>query len=305
MRTVRELQIEAGQWNEYHNGKPINAGCKVDCKTAEYGYPSMTLQEVATAYHDKGQPGFRAEFDGARNLLQVMLPKFPSIFPSSEVKFEQTNYVEQSYEVGFMTESDVARLLGYSPKDLKMGKGASLKLEDGSGRIQGWFCSLAGMSPEAAGSIRKIKVGSVISVKRDDVLMSKDTQLRTGQADEVMQMALQQSMESRYSAEKCIGRSHLTSFASLREKAERLKEAWCMKEREREKLRTSFISRFRFTMIHPAWSWSSIPSIQNRPAVSSNLIQLKPTFMVWKASLYFLVLINQFIILYYCVTVII
>ena len=76
-------------------------------------------------------------------------------------------------------------------------------------------------------------------------------------------------------------------------------------EREREKLRTSFISRFRFTMIHPAWSWSSIPSIQNRPAVSSNLIQLKPTFMVWKASLYFLVLINQFIILYYCVTVII
>ena len=175
MRTVRELQIEAGQWNEYHNGKPINAGCKVDCKTAEYGYPSMTLQEVATAYHDKGQPGFRAEFDGARNLLQVMLPKFPSIFPSSEVKFEQTNYVEQSYEVGFMTESDVARLLGYSPKDLKMGKGASLKLEDGSGRIQGWFCSLAGMSPEAAGSIRKIKVGSVISVKRDDVLMSKDT----------------------------------------------------------------------------------------------------------------------------------
>ena len=72
-------------------------------------------------------------------------------------------------------------------------------------------------------------------MKRDDVLMSKDTQLRTGQADEVMQMALQQSMESRYSAEKCIGRSHLASFASLREKAERLKEAWCMKERERER----------------------------------------------------------------------
>lgn len=195
--------------------------------TCRLGWPSCNVVDLAARYHERSEDGkrFKVEFDSAAALMSKLLPSLPQLLPVSDVSCAQCHYVDTYFEMAFATEADLVRHVGFGAKALKL-KPSSLQLEDGSGRIQGHYLSLAGMPPDMKDSLRRVRVGCKGTVVQNDRMMTERTQVRPGQAADVMSLLLAKNVAARNPPEKSASRSHLVTFETLMGKAECLRQVW-------------------------------------------------------------------------------
>ena len=220
---------QAGSWGEYDGKRaPVGRGCLKHVYTCMFGYPDMTMEEASQKYHERSEAGkeFKKDLDNSAVLMERLIPRLPPLMPASEVAFGRLFSVESYYECAFVTEAELVQLFGLSSRALKMPKPSNLQLEDGSGSLAGWHIGLHGIPPEIACALRKVRVSSALNLHHADFLMTKDVQIRANQAATTLQVALRQNVEKRASAERCVGRLHLTSYQTLSSKASDIKEAW-------------------------------------------------------------------------------
>lgn len=192
----------------------------------KFGYPSQTMEACAAQYHDRSDGGkFKMEFDMAAKIMSRLLnsDSFPALLPASDVGFSQVNYVESFYEVCFATEADMVRLFGYGGKALKM-KPVSMRLEDGSGRVSGYYLSMVNMDQTMKDSLRRVRIGCKMAVEQHDNVMTPATQVRHGQAEEVMAICTEKHLQTRNPAERCAGRAHMVTLEGVLKKVHELKE---------------------------------------------------------------------------------
>lgn len=221
--------LQAGAWAEYDSRRAaVGKACLKHMYTCMFGYPNLTLEDASLKYHEKSEAGkeFKKDFDNSAILMERLMPRLPPLMPASEVAFGRLYSVESYFECAFVTEAELVQLFGLSSRALKMPKPTSLQLEDGSGTLSGWHIGLHGIPPEIACGLRKVRVSSALNLHHSDFLMTKDVQIRANQAATTLQVALRQNVEKRASAERCIGRAHLTSYQTLNSKASDIKQAW-------------------------------------------------------------------------------
>ena len=173
------------------------------------GYADKPAEDVFRMYHAKSDQGkaFRSEFDGACVIMNALIEagKLPMLLPQSHVTCEKAFMVTTGYKLAFLTEADCNRIFGCGPKQLKLGKPCTIRLEDGSGTVHGWYMSMSGMRWEDAAGLRKVKVSTLLSINHTDELMSPATHVRANQAQDILALALNQQQQSRPTAERCAG----------------------------------------------------------------------------------------------------
>ena len=201
--------IQAGLWGAYDaRGSPTGDGCKADLVTSELSYPHMSINEIATLFHQKSDKGrdFRLEFQAASSLMTVLLKQkeLPRFLPLSTVSVSRSYISETYYELCFMSEADIVRTFNVSARALKL-KACKLDLEDGSGQLTGYFVSPTGIPAEIYHGLRRVKVSSNLQHSHTDRLCDPSTQVRQNQPADILQLLVNKLQTNRHPAEKASG----------------------------------------------------------------------------------------------------
>ena len=197
--------LQDGEWNEYDaKGQPLNTGCKLHMTVLRISYPHSNPQDVCNLFHEKSEQGraFKDSFLKAAQVMQVLIDReqLPLILPQSTIVVDRAYLVESYFELAFVTESDVVKIWGCTSKNLRLGKPQTIRLEDGTGVLHGWHINMMGMPPSIVQGLRKVKVSSYHSIKHSDQLMTPATQVRANQAEDILELALSQNLQSRATA---------------------------------------------------------------------------------------------------------
>lgn len=200
---LMDCQDQHGWYQHDSRGAPVGSGCKVHMCVLMIGYADRPSEEVANQYHS--DKGFKAEVDAASGIMLHLIgsDKLPLILPQSTVTTERSYTVTTSWKMAFITESDLSKLFGAGPRQLKMGKPTSIRLEDGSGWVSGWYMSLTGIPAHISAGLRKVKVSTHLQLQHADHLLTAACQVRKDQAMAVANMAL--SQQQRPTAERASG----------------------------------------------------------------------------------------------------
>lgn len=149
--------------------------------------------------------------------MSKLMPSLPNVLPEASVNVTKSFRTESYYKCAFLSEADVARIYSVSAKSLKL-KPVVLPLEDGTGTLTGFYVGLWGMPDHIRAAVRKVKISSMICVEHQDFLLSPSVQCRAEQAAATLQVALQNQVAARPTAERCSGRHGLHSHEALMEK---------------------------------------------------------------------------------------
>lgn len=193
-------------WSERdHRGHPIGDLCKVHGFVVKIGYAHMSKADVISRYHSDKM--FKAELHGACSVMLVLIQtdQVPAILPMSTTSVKREFRVEYSFDLLFVTESDLLKIFGQGARKLGLKKPVQICLEDGSGFVSGFHMSPTGVPESVRAGLRHCKVSTTLTHAQDDELVNGRTQCRKDQAKDILDMVLAAASAEKPSGEKCSG----------------------------------------------------------------------------------------------------
>jgi len=203
-------------------GEPIGDGCLLDMATAVSGWPSSSWVESSSRFHS--EPVFKAAFKAARAEKKRVMLTESKWNPPSAVVSTICRAREVYSKIGFLSESEVAKLTGSTAKALKLTAG-SVQLEDRPGEmLKGYYISLLGMPSKLRGAVRKIKLVWRISNQVDAYNLQPENQITQDQGLKLFHHMCDTAMETMDGGLKTVNRSKLISYDDMMDKAKNLEK---------------------------------------------------------------------------------
>ena len=172
------------EWAEHDaKGKPCGGTCLVCFDTVQKVMPNKTPEEIMLARDDKepSQQALWEEFEASRQIQAGEVDR-PDYFPKSDV-VSNTSYSLQVYtKIGLVSEVDLLRLSGCTPKQLKdYMSGLAIKLDNPKSTKILYPISLRGLPADELVGMIKAKICHDISVTHAESMLRAEDQLSQNQ----------------------------------------------------------------------------------------------------------------------------